>query len=166
MTYAFILQKTRKLPVDFLIPSAVTFYIKRAIVNRPVHSNMSSDIVVIACCNNSRTFRRIHVVLFVSIIIPFLVSRFFFTFSNTRLIPHSLYSRYPVSNNFRKNIFCILYTLQSTHAQTYFTIIQSDSLSMLTTVFSINNEFIQIVIVGIFCTLKSILWEYKLLFFK
>lgn len=80
MIYAFILQKTRKLSVDFLIPRSITSYIKRAIVNRPVHGNMSSDIVVIACCNNSLTFRRIHVVLYVSIIIPFLVSRFFYFF--------------------------------------------------------------------------------------
>lgn len=120
MTYAFILQKTRKLPVDFLIPAQLRFYIKRAIVNRPVHGNMSSDIVVIACCNNSRTFRRIHVVLFVSIIIPFLVSSFFLLFQ-TRDLYRTAYThdiRYLIISE--KRLLFIRYSAIYTHTDLFY----------------------------------------------
>jgi len=75
------------------------------IVNRPVHSgNMSSDIVVIACCSSSRTFRRnVTVYIYRPLRLihnnTFLRFKILYTFSNTRpAVPHiSLLSQYPVS---------------------------------------------------------------------
>lgn len=102
MTYAFILQKTRKLPVDFLIPSAVTFLYqtrnseptgtRQYVIGYRRHRLLQqfTNIPTYSCRSlrlHNNTFPRF---------------KFFFTFSNSRLVPHSLYSRYPVSNNFRK----------------------------------------------------------------